>query len=130
MQKQHKFTGGLFGVFQNKIRQFFGIVQTVGMMTVKLMIYHSQISARSLKIFGKNIKVGLAVTKKVGHAVVRNKIRRRLREIIKKQVPNLKQNNNIIVVARDNISSASFEKLSNEFLKLIKKADLINEESI
>ena len=78
----------------------------------------------------KNIKVGLAVTKKVGHAVVRNKVRRRLREIIKKQVPNLKQNNNIIVVARDNINEASFEKLSNEFLKLIKKANLINEESI
>ena len=78
----------------------------------------------------KNIKVGLAVTKKVGHAVVRNKVRRRLREIIKKQVPNLKQNNNIIVVARDNITEASFEKLSNEFLKLIKKANLINEETI
>ena len=78
----------------------------------------------------KNIKVGLAVTKKVGHAVVRNKVRRRLREIIKTQVPNLKQNNNIIVVARDNITEASFEKLSNEFLKLIKKANLINEESI
>ena len=78
----------------------------------------------------KNIKVGLAVTKKVGHAVVRNKVRRRLREIIKKQVPNLKQNNNIIVVARDNITEASFEKLSNEFLKLIKKANLFNEESI
>ena len=78
----------------------------------------------------KNIKVGLAVTKKVGHAVVRNKVRRRLREIIKKHVPTLKQNNNIIIVARDNITEASFEKLSNEFLKLIKKANLINEESI
>ena len=78
----------------------------------------------------KNIKVGLAVTKKVGHAVVRNKVRRRLREIIKTQVPNLKQNNNIIVVARDNITEASFERLSNEFLKLIKKANLINEETI
>ena len=78
----------------------------------------------------KNIKVGLAVTKKVGHAVVRNKVRRRLREIIKTQVPNLKQNNNILVVARENICSASFEKLSNEFSKLIKKANLINEESI
>ena len=78
----------------------------------------------------KNIKVGLAVTKKVGHAVVRNKVRRSLREIIKTQVPNLKQSYNFIVVARDNISEASFEKLSYEFLKLIKKANLINEETI
>ena len=78
----------------------------------------------------KNIKVGLAVTKKIGKAVVRNRVRRQLREIIKKQVPALKQNNNIIVVARENITEASFEKLSNEFSRLIKKANLINEESI
>ena len=78
----------------------------------------------------KNIKVGLAVTRKIGHAVVRNRVRRRLREIIKKQVPNLKQNYNIIVVARENVINASFEKLTNEFIKLIKKANLINEESI
>ena len=78
----------------------------------------------------KNIKVGLAVTKKVGKAVVRNRVRRQLREIIKKQVPSLKQNYNLIVVARDNITSASFENLTNEFLKLIKKANLINEENI
>lgn len=76
----------------------------------------------------KNIKVGLAVTKKVGHAVVRNKIRRRLREIIKKQLPNLKQNYNIIVVARDNISKASFVELENEFIKLTKKANLVKDE--
>ena len=78
----------------------------------------------------KNIKVGLAVTKKVGHAVVRNRIRRRLREIIKAKISTLKQSYNIIVVARDNISSASFETLTNEFSKLLKKANLINEENI
>lgn len=76
----------------------------------------------------KNIKVGLAVTRKIGHAVVRNRVRRRLREIIKKQVPNLKQNYNIIVVARENVINASFEKLTNEFIKLIKKANLIKDE--
>lgn len=78
----------------------------------------------------KNIKVGLAVTKKVGHAVVRNKVRRRLREIIQKQLPNLKQNYNIIVVARENITSANFDELSLELNKLIKKANLIKNEEI
>lgn len=78
----------------------------------------------------KSIKVGLAVTKKVGHAVVRNKIRRRLREIIKKQLPIMKQNYNIIVVARENVTEASFDELSFEFNKLIKKANLIKNEEI
>ena len=78
----------------------------------------------------KSIKVGFAVTKKVGHAVVRNKVRRRLREIIQKQLPLLKQNYNIIIVAKESISTASFETLRLELNKLLKKAKLFNEESI
>ena len=77
----------------------------------------------------QSIKVGFAVTKKVGHAVVRNKIRRRLREIIQKQLPSLKQNYNIIVVAKDNVSEASFEKLTQETTKLLNKANLFHEEN-
>ena len=76
----------------------------------------------------KSIKVGFAVTKKIGHAVVRNKIRRRLREIVKIQLPKLKQNYNIIVVAKENVSEASFDKLTLEFNKLLKKANLFYEE--
>ena len=78
----------------------------------------------------KNIKVGLAVTKKVGHAVVRNKIRRRLREIVRKQLPKLKQNYNIIIVAKENITEAGFEQLCFELNKLLKRANLFNEENI
>lgn len=78
----------------------------------------------------KNIKVGFAVTKKIGHATKRNLIRRRLREIVYKAVPNLKQNHNIIVVAKDNIFDFSFAELENDFTKLINKADLLNEKSL
>ena len=77
----------------------------------------------------KSIKVGFAVTRKVGHAVVRNKIRRRLREIVKIQLPNLKQNYNIIVVAKENVSEASFDKLNLEFNKVLNKANLYYEEN-
>lgn len=78
----------------------------------------------------KDIKVGIAVTKKVGHAVVRNRIKRQLREVISAVLPTLKQNRNIIVVARDNISQSTFSELRAEFNKLIVKADLIANEKI
>ena len=79
----------------------------------------------------RSIKVGFAVTKKIGKATVRNLVKRRLREIVRNSLPNLKQNYNIIVVAKDNITNAKFDELANEFRKLTKKAELIkNEESI
>ena len=80
----------------------------------------------------KVIKVGFAVTKKVGGAVQRNLIRRRLREIMRKQLPNLKQNYNIIVVAKESILTVDFENLSKQIVNLLKKADLFknDEENI
>jgi ribonuclease P protein component len=78
----------------------------------------------------KDIKVGFAVTKKIGHATKRNLVRRRLREIVKKQLPNLKQNYNIIVVAKDGITDFEFSYLESEFVGLLKKAELIKDEKI
>ncbi len=75
----------------------------------------------------KNIKVGFAVTKKIGKAVQRNHERRRLREVVQKYLPNLKQNYNIIVVARDSISNFSFDALCKQFVELSKKAEILLE---
>ena len=79
----------------------------------------------------KNIKVGFAVTKKIGHAIKRNKIRRRLREIVRNYLPNLKENCNIILVAKESSKEASFVSLADEFANLTKKANIsIDEKSI
>ena len=77
----------------------------------------------------KNIKVGFAVSKKIGYAFKRNLIKRRLREIVYSEINNLKQNYNLIVVAKDNIENFSFDEIKNDFKKLIVKADLLNEET-
>ncbi len=76
----------------------------------------------------KFIKVGFCVTKKVGKATRRNLARRRLREIIKKQLPNLKQNYNIIIVAKDNILSVTFADLQAELITLLEKLGLFENE--
>ena len=78
----------------------------------------------------KSIKVGFAVTKKIGKAVQRNAVRRRLREIVQKQLPNLKQNYNIIVVAKEGITDFDFAYLESEFVGLVKKAELIKDEKV
>ena len=78
----------------------------------------------------KDIKVGFAVTKKIGKATRRNLVRRRLREIVKKQLPNLKQNYNIIVVAKEGITDFDFAYLESEFVGLVKKAELIKDEKV
>lgn len=78
----------------------------------------------------KHIKVGIAVTKKIGHAVVRNRVRRQIRELIGALIPQLKQNCNIIIVAKNNITQASFAELSAQLNKLVKKADLFANEEI
>ena len=76
----------------------------------------------------KNIKVGFAVTKKIGYAVQRNLVRRRLREIAYTEINSLKQGYNIILVAKENCKDASFHSLKTEFHKLLLKADLYNNE--
>ena len=81
------------------------------------------------KSSNKNIKIGLAVTKKVGKAVVRNQIKRRIRSAIAPLLISLKPNYNLIVVARPNIVEANFHEIESELKYLLKKASLLNEES-
>lgn len=60
-------------------------------------------------------RVGFTVSKKVGCAVVRNKIRRQLREIYRSNRDSL-QTGELVVVAKVNAAQSHFMQLNKEFV--------------
>jgi ribonuclease P protein component len=66
-------------------------------------------------------RLGLSVSKKVGSAVVRNRVRRRLKEIFHSSVIDLPRDLDLVISARPAAAEASFEELNEEFLRSIRK---------
>lgn len=75
----------------------------------------------------KNAKIGFSVSKKVGKAFLRNKIKRQFRAIMKKYVANIEQKFTYIFIAKPDITLISFTEIEKNMLYLLKKANLIKE---
>lgn len=60
-------------------------------------------------------RVGLTVSNKVGNSVVRNKIRRRLRELYRKRQHALPKGLDLVVIARNSAAEADFATLGRAF---------------
>ncbi len=60
-------------------------------------------------------RMGFTVTTKVGNAVVRNRIRRRLRELYRQRRASLPGGVDVVIVARASAPSAGFDQLSRAF---------------
>lgn len=75
-------------------------------------------------------RVGFTVTAKLGHAVVRNRIRRRLREIYRLHEEQLAPGAELVVVARGRAVSASYRELERDFLAACRKLSLLREEAV
>lgn len=69
-------------------------------------------------------RYGMTVSTKLGHAVVRNRMRRRLREICRLNQQQLKQGYDIVIVARSAAVEAPFAQLTDSFLNVMDKLSL------
>ena len=74
-------------------------------------------------------RYGFTVSTKLGHAVVRNRVRRRLREIVRLSEPQLKSGYELVLVARSRAVGAEYRKLEKAWLTACKKLDLLREEN-
>lgn len=72
-------------------------------------------------------RFGISVSKKVGNAVRRNRVRRRLREVIRAAFPELRTGYDAVIVARAAAAEADFEALTQAIAELFRRAHLIRE---
>lgn len=75
---------------------------------------------------GRN-RLGVTVSTKLGHAVVRNRVRRRLREIFRLHGAEMKCGFDVILVARSRAVSATYAELDRAYLRLCDKLALREE---
>ncbi|MDO5725777.1 MAG: ribonuclease P protein component [Tissierellia bacterium] len=78
-----------------------------------------------IKPNGKDFnRLGLTVSKKVGNAVVRNLLRRRMKEIYRENSNNLKTGYDLVFVLKPVCADISYRELRKSFLHVIKLSKL------
>ena len=72
-------------------------------------------------------RTGYTVSTKLGHAVVRNRVRRRLREIVRLNAPSVKPGYDLVLVARSRAVEAEYKTLERAYLTACKKLGLLED---
>jgi ribonuclease P protein component len=70
-------------------------------------------------------RVGFVASRRIGGAVVRNRVRRRLREIVRQHQNELREGFWIVLVARRDAADANYRALEHEWLRLAKRASIL-----
>src|SRR5262245_43023895 len=79
------------------------------------------LQARARKDSGP-IRVGFTVSRKVGNAVERNRVRRRLREVVRlTAAASLRSGHDYVLVGRRGALSLPFERISHDFVQALRR---------
>lgn len=74
--------------------------------------------------YGYN-RVGFTVSKKVGKSVIRNRVKRLLRESYRLNEEKILQGYDIIFIARNTASKASYKEIENAMMHLFRRMKLV-----
>jgi ribonuclease P protein component len=73
----------------------------------------------------KTFRAGFVTSRKIGNAVVRNRVRRRLREIVRKHQHEIVNGRWIVTIARVNSGAGAYRELEDEWLRLARRASIL-----
>lgn len=73
----------------------------------------------------KHSRLGLSVSKKMGNAVVRNRIKRLIKEIFRELGDKLEDGNDYIVISRKPVRTMDYSDMKDSLEHVLKKAGVI-----
>jgi ribonuclease P protein component len=70
-------------------------------------------------------RIGIIATKRLGNAVSRNQVRRRIREIFRLNQHRIKKGFWVVTIARLSAAKAAFDELQRDWLRLVERASIL-----
>lgn len=75
-------------------------------------------------------RFGFSVSNRIGGAVIRNQIKRRLREIIRLRMEQIRAGWDIVFVAKHPIRKADYHQMDAACARLLRRAHLLQEDTV
>ena len=74
---------------------------------------------------GGAFRAGFVTSKRIGNAVARNRVRRRMREAVRLQQHGMREGIWLVLIARPGAAQATFAELKHEWLRLAERASIL-----
>nr|WP_054636245.1 ribonuclease P protein component [Thalassobacillus sp. C254] len=73
----------------------------------------------------EHFRVGLTVSKKVGNAVTRNRIKRHLRELVREFKDDMLQEKDYVIIARNPVANMDYHEIKKSLIHVMKRGKIL-----